>query len=83
MRTVTSHPQSGLVRLSLDFISRARQAIKQHRDRRRLLELNDHMLADIGIDRHDLTRAQAASACVICMPLADNDTGKYAPHHWC
>ena len=42
------------VRRGLGLVARARLAVRRARDRRLLQELDDHMLADIGLCRMDL-----------------------------
>lgn len=46
--------------LALDLIRRAYQQLEQrlqhHKERRRLLELNDHLLKDMGLSRDDARR---------------------------
>ena len=82
MQFTTMHSDVGLVRFSLDIVARARLAIKQHRDRRRLLALSDHLLTDIGLDRSDLIRAQVASPCVLLMPVDKSSEAKFARDLW-
>ena len=54
MQSAMTARSTGWVRRSQDLIARARRALKEGRDRRLLQALNDHMLADIGLDRIDL-----------------------------
>ena len=44
-----------------DFVERQRINAQQRRDLNRLLELNDHLLDDIGLQRSDLYQVQAGA----------------------
>ena len=52
----------GRVRTSLsELVEAYRQRVQERRDLQRLLRLNDHMLADIGLSRGDLVAVELGS----------------------